>query len=124
MELRDGVPMKFMLLIGGSHAAWNLITPEAWAASETAHGAIIAELKTSGEFIECDELTVSDEGARVVRRTDHSVVSTPGPLADNGNFVSGYYLVSCRDIERAEEIAARLHESRFAPIEVRRVGPQ
>jgi hypothetical protein len=114
--------MKFMLLIGGSHAAWDQVSPEAWAESEAAHGTLIDELRASGEFLECDELNVTESGARVVRRPGDSVASTPGPLSDNGNFASGYYLVNCRDIARAEEIAGRLHESRFAPIEVRQVG--
>jgi hypothetical protein len=114
--------MKFMLLIGGSHAAWDAITKSEWEESEAVHGALIAELKASGEFIECDELNVTDAGARVVRREGESVTSTNGPLTDAGNFASGYYLIQCKDIERASEIAAKLRESTFAPIEVRQVG--
>jgi hypothetical protein len=114
--------MKYLLLIGGSHAAWDPLTKSDWDESEAVHGALIAELKASGEFIECDELNVTDAGARVVRRQGDSVTSTVGPLSDDGNFASGYYLVQCANIERAVEIAGRLRESTFAPIEVRQVG--
>jgi len=49
------------------------------------------------------------------------MAATPGPLHDDRDFASGY-LLNCVDIERASEIAGQLHESRFAPIEVRQVG--
>ncbi|WP_394768857.1 YciI family protein [Lacisediminihabitans sp.] len=114
--------MKFMLLIGGNRDAWAALTPEDWSDNEKAHGELIADLKKSGEFIECDELNVTPQGARIVR-TDHGAPSVAdGPLHDGDDFASGYYLLDCADIDRACAIAARLYESRFAPIEVRQVG--
>ncbi|NEM89932.1 hypothetical protein [Galbitalea soli] len=58
----------------------------------------------------------------MVRSTDGQLAITAGPLYDSADFASGYYLLDCVDIDRACEIAGRLHESRFAPIEVRQVG--
>jgi hypothetical protein len=114
--------MKFMLLIGGSRDAWATVSPEQWSESVEAHGRLIAELKQSGEFLECNELASTPEGSRIVRRENGVVVTTPGPLHDDSDFASGFYLIDCVDIDRASEIAAQLHESRFAPIEVRQVG--
>lgn len=114
--------MKFLLLIGGSHAEWDKLTPSDWAESEGAHAVLIDELRASGEFLECNELDVSTDGARVVRTANGLVSATRGPLHDDGDFASGFYLIDCVDIERACQIAGRLHESRFAPIEVRQVG--
>jgi hypothetical protein len=102
--------MKFLLLIGASQEAWARLGPADWSDNEKAHGALIAHLKETGEFIECDELNVTPAGARIIR-TDNGVT-----------FNSGYYLLDCADIERASAIAAQLYESRFAPIEVRQVG--
>ncbi|HEY8913382.1 YciI family protein [Lacisediminihabitans sp.] len=113
---------KFLLLIGGSRDAWATLTPDDWSDSERAHVTLIAQLKQTGEFIECDELNVAPEGARIVR-TAHGVTSAAdGPLHDGDDFAAGYYLLNCADIERASEIAAHLYESRFAPIEVRQIG--
>lgn len=114
--------MKFMLLIGGNRSAWAKLSPEDWSASVEAHGRLIAELKQSGEFVECNELASTPEGSRIVRQADGQASTTSGPLHDDGDFASGYYLLNCADIERASAVAAQLHESRFAPIEVRQVG--
>lgn len=113
---------KFLLLIGGNRDAWAALTPDDWSDNEGAHRALIAQLKQTGEFIECDELNVDPAGARIIRTADGVTSSADGPLHDGDDFASGYYLLDCSHIERASEIAAQLYESRFAPIEVRQVG--
>ena len=115
--------MKFMLLIGGSHAAWNAMSESMWKDSEATHARIIAELQQSGEFIACEELRTKTGGARDIRAETGTVKITDGPLDPAGNFASGYYLVEVADLDRATEITAQLYETRFAPIEVREVGP-
>ncbi|MEO7721059.1 MAG: hypothetical protein ABIS08_03980 [Pseudolysinimonas sp.] len=111
-----------MLLIGGNRHAWAELSPEDWSASVEQHGHLIAELKRTGEFLECNELATTPEGSRIVRQVDGLMTATAGPLHDDTDFASGYYLLNCVDIERAGEVAGQLHESRFAPIEVRQVG--
>ena len=114
--------MKFMLLIGGNREAWEQLTPDDWAQSVRVHETLIAELRQTGEFRECEELNVTAGGSRIIKSSNGVVTSDKGPLHDDGNFASGYYLIDCLDIERASDIAGRLYESRFAPIEVRRLG--
>jgi hypothetical protein len=114
--------MKFMLLIGGNRSAWSRLSEADWSASKKVHADLIAELKRSGEFIECDELDATSAGARVVRSEDGVATPVEGPLHEGGDFASGYYLLECRDIDRASEVAGQLYESRFAAIEVRQVG--
>jgi hypothetical protein len=116
------IDMKFLLLIGGNRDEWAKLTPEDWTQSEGVHGTLIAALKQSGEFIECNELGVTPETARVIRTIGGAPASTDGPLYDSDDFASGYYLVDCVDIDRASEIAAELYESSFCPIEVRLAG--
>lgn len=114
--------MKFLLLIGGNHEAWDKLGPDDWSDNEKAHGALISHLKQTGEFIECDELNVTPAGARIVRTANGVTSNSVGPLHGGDDFASGYYLLDCADIERASAIAAQLYESRFAPIEVRQIG--
>jgi len=114
--------MKFLLLIGGSYEAWARLGPDDWSENEEPHGALIAQLKQAGEFIECHELNVTPAGARIVRTANGVTSTIDGPLHDSGDFASGYYVLECADIDRASEIAAQLYESRFAPIEVRQIG--
>jgi hypothetical protein len=72
--------------------------------------------------LECNEINVTPQGARVVRIVNGASCATDGPLNDSGNFASGYYMIDCADIDRACAIASQLYEGRFAPIEVRQVG--
>ena len=43
---------------------------------------------------------------------------TDGPFTEAKEVLAGYYLLDC-SLERATEIAARLPEARFSPIEIR-----
>jgi len=114
--------MKFLLLIGGSHEAWARLSPSEWSDSRAAHGTLIANLRQTREFVECNELDVTPQGARVVRIANGAASAIDGPLNESGNFASGYYVIDCADIDRACAIASQLYEGRFAPIEVRQVG--
>lgn len=114
--------MKFLLLIGGSREEWDRLSPSDWSDNQAAHGALIASLRKSGEFVECNELKVTPDGARVVRNAGGVASVIDGPLNESGNFASGYYIIDCVDIDRACAIASQLYESRFAPIEVRQIG--
>lgn len=116
--------MKFLLLIGGSREAWARLSPSEWSDSRAAHGALIGSLRQTGEFLECNELSVEPPGARVVRVAGGAVSASDGPLGECGNFASGYYMIDCVDMGRACAIASQLYEARFAPIEVRRVGAE
>lgn len=84
---------------------------------ERVHGALQTELRASGELVDSNEMSVSD--ARVVRTGGAEVVITEAPFTEGTEFVGGYYLVDCVDIERATTIAARFIEARFSPVEVR-----
>ena len=114
--------MKFLLLIGGSREAWARLSPSDWSDSQAAHGALIAGLRQTGEFMQCNELSVAPQGARVVRIANGAASAIDGPLNESGNFASGYYMIDCVDIDRACAIASQLYEGRFAPIEVRQIG--
>jgi len=108
--------MKYMILIHSSQAAES-----AWASGvgdglRAAHGAIIGELRASGEFIDTSELDM--KAAKVVRTGDRLSV-TDGPFAETTEWIGGYYLVDCASMDRAVEIAARFVEARYAAVEVR-----
>jgi hypothetical protein len=113
--------MKYLLMIYGNHASWNALTKEAVARFERAHQSVQEELTASGELIDTQELAVED--SKVVRTSGGRSVVTAGPFTEGTQFISGYYLIDCPDMERATEIAGRFAEAEFAPIEVLRLGP-
>jgi hypothetical protein len=109
--------VRFMLNIYGSHEVWEAMDDDAWRRLEGAHASLIAELRASGEFVETHPL--SADQARVVRRTEGILTVTDGPFVELKEIVGGYYIVDCVDIDRAAQIAGRLVEAEFAPIDVR-----
>ncbi len=111
--------MKYLVMIYGNQATWEE-TDRQFDRVMRAHRELQAELAASGELLETDELSVSD--ARVVRTTGGVPVVTDGPFAEAKELLAGYYLLECASLERAAEIAGRLVEAEWSPVEVRRVG--
>ena len=48
---------------------------------------------------------------------------TDGPFMETKEFLAGFYIVDCVDMERAVEIAGKLGESTLWPIEIRQINP-
>jgi hypothetical protein len=108
--------MKYMILIHSSTEMETTLAAGLDQELEATHGAIIGELRASGEFIDTSELDLT--AAKVVRTGDGLSV-TEGPFAETAEWVGGYYLVDCASMERVVEIAARFVEARYAAVEVR-----
>ena len=111
--------MKYMLLIYGNTQTWDALQAEGMDEVYGAHRALHEELKAAGEYIASEPLTT--ENARVVQVKDGVPAVTDGPFTEAKEVLAGYYLVDC-SLERATELAARLPEARFSPIEVRALG--
>ena len=112
--------MQYMVMIYGSHEAWDAVTPEAGEDIGRTHKSLQQELGASGELIDHKELEIA--GARVIRTHDGVTAITEGPFSEGREMLSGYYVINAATIERAAEIAARFGEAKFAPIEVRRLS--
>lgn len=108
--------MKYMLLIYGNSETWEAMRAEGMDEVYGAHRALQAEMQAAGEFVASDGLTTT--GARVVQLQDGVPAVTDGPFTEAKELLAGYYLVDC-SLERATELAARLPEARFSPVEIR-----
>ena len=111
--------MRYMILI---HS--NATAEQAWADGERAtldatHGAVIGELLASGEFVDSNELDLED--VVVVGHHNGAPVATRGPFTEGTEWIGGYYIVDVADRDRAVEIASRLAENPYSPIEIRRM---
>jgi len=111
--------MKYMLLIYGNTDTWDALHAEGMDEVYAAHRALHEELRAAGEYIGSEPLTTAN--ARVVQLKDGVAAVTDGPFTEAKEVLAGYYLVDC-SLERATELAARLPEAKFSPIEVRAVG--
>ncbi len=108
--------MKYMLLIYGNDETWKALEAEGMEAVFDVHRAVLAETRASGEFVAADGLATAD--ARVVQIRDNAPAVTDGPFTEAKEVLAGYYLFEC-DLERATELAGRLVEAKYSPIEVR-----
>lgn len=94
-----------------------------WAADSSvfddAHRAIFSELQSSGELVDGNELDQDD--ATVIGTYRGEPIATRGPFTEGTEIIGGYYIVDVVDRERAVEIAQRLAETRFSPVEIRRM---
>lgn len=108
--------MKYMLLIYGNTDTWKALDADGKESVYAAHQEILAETRARGEFLAADGLTT--ERARVVRVKDGVPTATDGPFSEAKEVLAGYYLLDC-SLERATELAARLPEAKYSPIEVR-----
>jgi hypothetical protein len=106
-------------MIYGNQATWDGWSEADLQAVLRDHTALQAELTASGELVGSEGLITV--GARTVRVSGGGPVATDGPFTEAKEVLAGYYVVDCASLERAVEIAGRLPEARFDPIEVRRI---
>jgi hypothetical protein len=108
--------MKYMLLIYGNEQTWDTLHEQGMDGVMEQHRVLSEELTANGEFV--DSLGLTTKNARVVRVQDGVPAVTDGPFTEAKEVLAGYYIVDC-DLDRATEIAARLPEAPYSPIEIR-----
>ena len=57
--------------------------------------------------------------ATTVQVRDGEVITSDGPFAETKEQIGGFYLVDCKDLDEAIEIAAKIPGARVGSIEVR-----
>lgn len=84
-------------------------------------------LKDAGVYVGGDALEPPDV-ATTVRERDGQTQFTDGPFAETKEYLAGYYLVDCPDLDTALEHAGRMPNISYGSVEVRpvwdRTGPQ
>lgn len=72
----------------------------------------------SGEFVGGEALQPADVATTVRVRNDETL-TTDGPFAETREILGGYYLVDCKDLDRAIDLASRIPDVRTGSIEIR-----
>ena len=112
--------MKHLMLIPNNPDTWKELPAAEIDTIMQAHTSLQEELRASGEFVEAHELS---EEAKFVKSEGGKCTVTDGPFMGTKEFMAGYYIVDCVDMERAVEIAGKLGEAKLWPIEIRRINP-
>ena len=102
--------MKYVLLIHDDPNRQDDLTPE--------YTAFTKEILETGELVAGDPLQ-GVETATTVRVRDGEIVTTDGPFAETKEQIGGYYLVDCKDLDEAIELAAKIPGARDGTVEVR-----
>jgi hypothetical protein len=111
--------VRYMILIHSNETAERAWEEGGKPDLDAAHSALFAELAASGELVDGNELATDD--VTVIGRHNGEPVATRGPFTEGTEWIGGYYIVDVADRERAVEIAGRLAENKYSPIEIRRV---
>jgi hypothetical protein len=95
-------------------------SPEEMAAQTPLWGEYTQDLIDAGILRAGDRLQDTDV-ATTVRVRDGETQITDGPFAETKEFLAGYYLVECPDLDTALEHAAKMPNIGYGSIEVRPV---
>jgi hypothetical protein len=117
--------MKYLLLLNNAAEewrAWQGLSPEeAQKLREqemprwNALFGWLAEQGIEAEGLELDDPTQ----ARVVRMRDGETLVTDGPFAETKEVVGGYFIVDCKDLDAAIEVAQRVPLVDKGSVEIR-----
>ena len=110
--------MQYLLMIYGDEHQVD-------AAIDADGSTVMAEYGAFGE--EMGQRGVLRGGARLrlttdattVRVRDGETLTVDGPFAETAEQIGGYYLVDCKDLDEAIEVAAKIPGARSGSIEVR-----
>ena len=120
--------MKYLLLLnnaGDAVDSWRELSPEDAAARRAEEvprwNALFGWAGEQG--IELDGLELDDpHKARVVRVRDGKTTVTDGPFAETKEQIGGYFLVDCKDLDQAIEIAQRVPVATTGSVEIRPIA--
>ena len=110
--------MKFLAMIYADESRWTDATPEQIAATMQAHGTFGENAGKAGVFAGGEGLQPTAT-ATTVRVRDGERMLTDGPYAETKEQIGGYYVVDCKDLDEAIEVAAKIPGARIGTIEVR-----
>jgi hypothetical protein len=110
--------VHYMLLLYVSERA----EPGSPAAAEAlaAMSAFHADCRDRGVLVASDPLH-RPEAATTVRERDGRIVHTDGPFAESAEWLGGYFMIDCADLDEALAIAARCPTAKHGSVEVRPV---
>ena len=109
--------MKYMLMIYGNEAerarTMTQADLDAEMAAYYAFGPVVKPFEVAGEALH--EVNT----AKTVRIRDGKTLTTDGPFAETKEQLGGFYLVDCKDLDEAIELAAQIPGAKDGAVEIR-----
>ncbi len=99
--------MRYMLLICNDEEAIDALSPAEHAAAVAEYEAFGDEMGRRGMLLGGERLRRTTD-ATTVQVRNGEVLLADGPFAETKEQVGGFYLVDCRDLDEAIEVAAKI----------------
>jgi hypothetical protein len=112
--------MRYALLIYANEQDWATQTEEQSQAQFQGYMAFTKDIVDRG-MQQAGEALQPTSTATTVRVKNGEAVTTDGPFAETKEQLGGFYIVECKDLDEAIEVAARIPDARGGSIEVRPV---
>ena len=112
--------MRYALLIYASEQDWASQTEEESQAVNQEYMAFTKDIIDRG-LMKGGEALQPTSTATSVRVRNDDTLTTDGPFAETKDQLGGFYLVDCKDLDEAVEVAAGIPDARRGTIEVRPV---
>jgi hypothetical protein len=111
--------MQYLLLIYTPELPpQSEIPPEVFQQQLAAYDVFTREVRERGAMLAGEALQPT-ETATSVRVRDGQTLVTDGPFAETKEALGGFYLVECKDLDEAIELAAKIPGAQRGTIEVR-----
>jgi hypothetical protein len=110
--------MRYQLLICTDEASEVALSPDEEAAVIADYSAFAEEMGKRGVLQGGERLRPTTD-ATTVRVRDGEVLTTDGPFAETKEQIGGYFIVDCKDLDEAIEVASKIPGAKLGSIEVR-----
>ena len=110
--------MKYLLMIYANEG-FEAQQSEQWEEQLiNRYMALVDKLQQEQVYLGGERLTTTDTATSVQVRNGETLICD-GPFAETKEQLGGFFLVDCRDLDHANEIAAMIPSAEYGTIEVR-----
>jgi hypothetical protein len=110
--------MRYLLLIAGDENARSAVSAEEDAATLDEYAQWMKTVAERG-ILQGGERVRPASDATTVRVRNGEVLTTDGPFAETKEQMGGYFVLDCKDLDEAIEVASKLPAAKGGSIEVR-----
>jgi hypothetical protein len=110
--------MRYLLMICVDETTVQAYSPEEAQSMMAEYAAFGEEMGKRGVLQGGERLRPTTD-ATTVRVRDGEVLTTDGPFAETKEQMGGYYVVDCKDLDDAIDVASKIPGARLGSIEVR-----
>src|SRR6266508_1415449 len=99
---------QYMFMLFDDESFYDDLSEESWRQAMTRHGDFAAAVEAAGARITGGDALLRTTTATTVRNPEGAdPIVTDGPFIETKEALGGYYMIDCRDLDQAIELAAK-----------------